>query len=89
MPRGAYTAKQDRKEKHIEDSYEKRGVSHQGGRAARLGDREQAGQGRQERWIGPVDQPQRSREEGLGDPPPARKNLGPALQDFDRSLERP
>jgi len=29
MPRGAYTAKQDRKEKHIEDSYEKRGVSHQ------------------------------------------------------------
>ena len=29
MPRGAYTAKQDRKEKHIEYSYEKRGVSHQ------------------------------------------------------------
>ena len=29
MPRGAYTAKQDRKEKHIEDSYETRGVSHQ------------------------------------------------------------
>ena len=29
MPRGAYTAKQDRKGKHIEDSYEKRGVSHQ------------------------------------------------------------
>jgi plasmid stabilization system protein ParE len=28
MPRGAYTAKQDRKEKHIEESYEKRGVSH-------------------------------------------------------------
>ena len=27
MPRGAYTAKQDRKEKHIEESYEKRGVS--------------------------------------------------------------
>ena len=24
MPRGAYTAQQDRKEKHIEDSYEKR-----------------------------------------------------------------
>ena len=29
MPRGAYTAKQDRKGKHIEDSYEKHGVSHQ------------------------------------------------------------
>ncbi len=28
MPRGAYTAKQDRKEKHIEEGYEKRGVSH-------------------------------------------------------------
>jgi plasmid stabilization system protein ParE len=28
MPRGAYTGKQDRKEKHIEESYEKRGVSH-------------------------------------------------------------
>ena len=29
MPRGDYTAKQDRKGKHIEDNYEKRGVSHQ------------------------------------------------------------
>ena len=29
MPRGAYTAKQDRKEKHIEEGYEKRGVSHE------------------------------------------------------------
>jgi len=29
MPRGAYTAKQDRKAEHIEDSYEKRGVSHE------------------------------------------------------------
>ena len=27
MPRGAYTAKQDRKEKHIEEAYEKRGAS--------------------------------------------------------------
>ena len=27
MPRGAYTAKQDRKAKHIEEGYEKRGVS--------------------------------------------------------------
>jgi plasmid stabilization system protein ParE len=27
MPRGAYTAKQDRKAKDIEKSYEKRGVS--------------------------------------------------------------
>ena len=27
MPRGAYTAKQDRKADHIEKSYEKRGVS--------------------------------------------------------------
>lgn len=27
MPRGAYTAKQDRKAKDIEESYEKRGVS--------------------------------------------------------------
>ena len=28
MPRGAYTAKQDRKAEHIEEGYEKRGVSH-------------------------------------------------------------
>jgi plasmid stabilization system protein ParE len=27
MPRGAYTAKQDRKAEHIEEGYEKRGVS--------------------------------------------------------------
>ena len=27
MPRGAYTAKQERKADHIEQSYEKRGVS--------------------------------------------------------------
>ena len=27
MPRGAYTAKQDRKAKDIEESYEKRGIS--------------------------------------------------------------
>src|SRR5215203_3820843 len=27
MPRGAYTGKQDRKAKHIEEGYEKRGVS--------------------------------------------------------------
>ena len=27
MPRGAYTAKQDRKAEHIAESYEKRGVS--------------------------------------------------------------
>ena len=27
MPRGAYTAKQDRKAKHIEEGYEKNGVS--------------------------------------------------------------
>ena len=27
MPRGAYTAKQDRKAEHIADSYEDRGVS--------------------------------------------------------------
>ena len=26
MPRGAYTAKQERKAEHIEESYEKRGV---------------------------------------------------------------
>ena len=28
MPRGAYSAKQERKADHIEKSYEKRGVSH-------------------------------------------------------------
>jgi plasmid stabilization system protein ParE len=27
MPRGAYTSKQDRKAEHIEESYEKRGIS--------------------------------------------------------------
>ena len=27
MPRGAYTAKQDRKARHIEQGYEKRGIS--------------------------------------------------------------
>ena len=37
MPRGAYTAKQDRKADHIEKSYEKRGVSQEGSRRAAPG----------------------------------------------------
>ena len=44
MPRGdksSYTDKQKRKAEHIEESYENRGVPEKGGRAPRLGDREQ------------------------------------------------
>ena len=49
MPRGAYTAKQERKAEHIEEGYEKRGVSKKRGRGARLADGQQAGSWRQER----------------------------------------
>ena len=53
MPKGAYTAKQERKADHIEKGYEKRGVQQERSRRARLAHGQQAGQGRQERRIGP------------------------------------
>ena len=49
MPRGAYTAKQERKADHIEKSYEKRGVSKKEAEERAWRDGQQAGQGRQER----------------------------------------
>jgi hypothetical protein len=54
MPRGdksTYTDKQKRQAEHIEEGYEKRGVSED--EAARLGYREQNDWWRQEKWIGP------------------------------------
>ena len=75
MPRGAYTAKQDRKAEHIEKGYEKRGVSKKEAEEPRLGDGQQAGQGRQQRRPRPFVQPQRRRQEGLGNPPPPRQGL--------------
>ena len=49
MPRGAYTAKQDRKAEHIEEGYEKRGVSKKEAEQPRVGDGQQAGRRRQQR----------------------------------------
>src|SRR6476660_5441978 len=43
-----------------------------------LGDGQQAGQGRQERRVGPVVEPQRRGEEGLGDEAPPREITRPA-----------
>ena len=64
MPRGAYTAKQDRKAQHIEEGYEKRGVSKKEAEEPGLGDGQQAGQGRQERRFGP--------QHAAAAPPPRR-----------------
>ena len=51
MPRGAYTAKQDRKAEHIEKGYEKRGVSKKEAESA-PGRRSTSRTGRQERGHG-------------------------------------
>ena len=56
MPRGdksTYTDKQKRKAEHIEEGYEKRGVSAQGSRAPRLGHRQQGDRRRQEERLRP------------------------------------
>ena len=76
MPRGAYTAKQERKAEHIEEGYEKRGVSQEGSRRAAPG-RRSTSRTRAARTpaTGRSTQPQRRRQEGLGNPPPARQRL--------------
>ena len=56
MPQGdksAYTDKQKRKAEHIEEGYEKRGVSGKGSRAPRLGDGQQGRRRRQEIGVRP------------------------------------
>ena len=55
-----YTSKQKRKAEHIEEGYEKRGVSKKDRRGARLGDGEQIGQGRKEERLGPREEEQQS-----------------------------
>jgi hypothetical protein len=54
MPRGdksSYTNKQKRKAEHIEEGYEHRGRSGKGGRATRVGDREQGDARRKEERL--------------------------------------
>ena len=56
MPRGdksSYTDKQKRQAEHIEEGYEERGVSEEGGRTPRLGHGEQGDRRRQEERLGP------------------------------------
>jgi plasmid stabilization system protein ParE len=75
MPKGAYTAKQERKADHIEKSYEKRGVSKKEAeeRAWRTVNKQDkggknAGHGRSRQSV-------RSRQEGLGNPASTRRRL--------------
>ena len=72
MPRGAYTAKQDRKAEHIEKSYEKRGVSKKEAESRAWATVNKQDKGGKNDGSGRSSQPQRRRQEGLGDPPPAR-----------------
>ena len=88
MPKGAYTAKQERKADHIEKSYEKRGVSKKEAeeRAWRTVNKQDKG-GKNE-GSRPLAQPQRRRQEGLGDPPPPRPRLSLASARGFRSRAR-
>ena len=78
MPRGAYTAKQERKADHIEEGYEKRGVAKKEAeeRAWRTVNKQDKG-GKND-GSGRSPQPQRRRQEGLGDAPPPRQRLSSA-----------
>ena len=69
MPQGdksAYSDKQKRKAEHIEQGYEKRGVSKDEAER-RAGDREQAGGRRKGKRLGAEEQPVGRGEERLGD----------------------
>src|SRR3954465_15201696 len=90
MPRGAYTAKQDRKAEHIEQSYEKRGVSKKEAeeRAWRTVNKQDhggknAGHGRSTRRSAAAKKGWETRRRNKKGP-----GLGPALEDFDRTFER-
>ena len=75
MPRGAYTAKQDRKADHIEKSYEKRGVGKKEAeeRAWRTVNKQDKG-GKNE-GSGRSSSRSAGGEKGLGNPPPQRQRL--------------
>ena len=75
MPRGAYTAKQDRKADHIEESYEKRGVSKKEAEERAWATVNKQDKGGKNDGSGRSPQPQRRRQEGLGNPPPPRQGL--------------
>ena len=68
MPRGAYTAKQDRKADHIEESYEKRGVSKKEAESRAWATVNKQDKGGKNDGSRPLPQPQRRRQEGLGNP---------------------
>ena len=74
MPRGAYTAKQDRKAEHIEKSYEKRGVSKKEAESRAWATVNKQDKGGKNDGSGRSPQPQRRRQERLGNPPQARRN---------------
>ena len=90
MPRGAYTAKQERKAEHIEEGYEKRGVSKERQRSA-LG-------GRSTSRIMAARTPAMGGRPAAAKPPrrvgkhaggaATADDLGRAFQDFDRTLDR-
>ena len=88
MPRGAYTAKQDRKAKHIEEGYEKRGVSKKEAESRAWATINKQDKGGKNAGHGPFDEPQRRSQEGLGNPPPEQEGLEPAFEDFDRAFQR-
>ena len=68
MPRGAYTAKQDRKAEHIEEGYEKRGVSKKEAESRAWATVNKQDKGGKNDGSGRSPQPQRRRQEGLGNP---------------------
>ena len=87
MPRGAYTAKQERKA-DISRKVTKSAAFRKEKQRARLADGQQAGPWRQERRPGRK-QPQRSRQEGLGNTRARRRlTTRSRFQDFDRTLDR-
>ena len=71
-------------------SYEKRGVSKKEAESRAWATVNKQDKGGKNDGSRPLAQPQRRRQEGLGDPPPPRQRLRPklAFEDFDRALDR-
>jgi len=89
MPRGAYTAKQDRKAEHIEEEYEKRGVSvkeaeRRAWTAMNRQDKggKKAGNGRKSNRSEAAKNGSEVRRSGKGG------DLRPAFQNLDRAFDR-
>ncbi len=72
MPRGAYTAKQDRKAEHIAEGYEKRGVGKKEAEERAWRTVNKQDKGGNNAGSGRSSGPERGCQEGLGDAPPPR-----------------